>query len=185
MDGFLGYNHIQIKHEDQHKTNFICLWGTIAYQKMPFGLKNVGATFQQAMYFSFHNRKQIVEAYLDDLASGSCKRDDHPTHLRLIFEQCHYYRICLNPNKCIFCVTSSHLLGFIVSTTWIMVDPLKVEEIVQFPPPCTVPQLQSLQGKVNFLRCFITNYAKITKGFMNLLKKDVPFHWDKVAQHSF
>ena len=45
MDGFSGYNQIQIKPEDQHKTAFICPWGTFAYRKMPFGLKNVGATF--------------------------------------------------------------------------------------------------------------------------------------------
>jgi hypothetical protein len=66
-----------------------------------------------------------------------------------------------------------------------MVDPLKVEVIVQLPPPCTIPQLQSLQGKVNFLRRFVTNYAEITKGFMHLLKKGVPFCWDEAAQHSF
>jgi hypothetical protein len=77
------------------------------------------------------------------------------------------------------------LLGFIVSTTWIMVDPLNFEVIVQFPPPCTIPQLQSLQGKANFLRRFIANYAEITKGFMRLLKKGVPFHWDEAAQCSF
>jgi hypothetical protein len=69
MDGFLGYNQIQIKPEDQHKTTFICRWGTFAYRKMPFGLKNARATFQWAMYFSFHDLKNIVEAYLDDLAS--------------------------------------------------------------------------------------------------------------------
>jgi hypothetical protein len=66
-----------------------------------------------------------------------------------------------------------------------MVDPLKVEVIVQFPPPCKIPQLQSLQGKENFLRCFIVNYLEITKGFMRLVKKDVPFHWDKASQLSF
>jgi hypothetical protein len=69
MDDFLRYNQIQIKLEDQHKMAFICPWGTFAYRKMPFGLKNVGATFQWAMSFSFHNLKNIVEAYLDDLAS--------------------------------------------------------------------------------------------------------------------
>jgi hypothetical protein len=68
------------------------------------------------------------------------------------------------------------LLGFIVSTIGIMIDPLKVEAIVQLPPPCTILQLQSLQGKANFLRHFITNYAKIMKGFMSLLKKDFHFH---------
>jgi hypothetical protein len=38
---------------------------------------------------------------------------------------------------------------------------------------------------VNFLRHFIANYAKKTKGFMHLLKKYVPFFWDEVAQRSF
>ena len=45
MNVFSGYNQIQIKLEDQHKTSFICPWGTFAYKKIPFGLKNVGANF--------------------------------------------------------------------------------------------------------------------------------------------
>jgi hypothetical protein len=76
-------------------------------------------------------------------------------------------------------------VGFIVSTIGIMVDPLKVEAIVQLPLPCTILQLQSLQGKVNFLSHFIANYAEITKGFMCLLKKDIHFHWDDATQLSF
>jgi hypothetical protein len=42
-----------------------------------------------------------------------------------------------------------------------------------------------LQGKANFLRCFIANYAKLTKGSMRLLKKGVPFVWDSQSQRSF
>jgi hypothetical protein len=53
------------------------------------------------------------------------------------------------------------------------------------PPPHTIRQLQGLQGKANFLRWFIVNYANITKGFMHLLKKDTPFIWDERAQESF
>ena len=45
LDGFSGYNQIQIKPEDKHKTTFIFPWGTFAYRKMPFDLKNTGATF--------------------------------------------------------------------------------------------------------------------------------------------
>jgi hypothetical protein len=69
------------------------------YKKIPFGLKNVGATFQWAMSFTFHDLKHIVEAYLDDLIAFSCKRVDHPAHLRLIFERCRYYHIWLNPEQ--------------------------------------------------------------------------------------
>ena len=67
----------------------------------------------------------------------------------------------------------------------IHVDPLKVEAITQFPPPCTLTQLQSLQGQANFLCRFIANYAQITKCFMRLLKKDTPFFGDEHAQHLF
>ena len=64
-------------------------------------------------------------------------------------------------------------------------DPLKVEAIVNLPPPRSIKKLQSLQGNSNFLRCFIMNYANITKGFMRLLKQDTPFVWDETAQLVF
>jgi hypothetical protein len=165
MDGFYGYNQINIVPEDQHKTTFICPWGTFTYQKLPFGLKNVGETFQRAMYYAFHDIKHIVQPYLYDLPTHSMHRVDHPIHLRAIFLCCRFYHIRLNPHKCIFCVESSRLVGFIVSHQGIRVDPLKVEAILNFPPPSTLCQLQSLQGKTNFLRRFILNYAEITLGF--------------------
>jgi hypothetical protein len=175
MDEFTGYNQIQIKHEDQHKIEFICPWGIFAYRKMPFGLKNVEETFQHAITFSFHDIKHIVEAYHDDLSSHSHKRVDHITHLRLVFERFHYYRIRLNPHKCIFCIKFGLLLGFLVSEIRIMVYPLKVEAILQLPPSRTIRQLQGLHRKCNFLCQLIVNYANITKVFMRLLKKDTPF----------
>jgi hypothetical protein len=60
-----------------------------------------------------------------------------------------------------------------------MVYPLKVEAILQLPPPCTIRQLQGLQKKDNFLHYFIVNYSNITKSFMHLLKKDTPFIRDE------
>jgi hypothetical protein len=96
--------------------------------------------------------------------------------------RCRHYNIRLNPHKCIFGVESGRLLGFIVANDGIRVDPLKVKATMNLPPPHTILQLQSLQGKANFLHRFIVNYAKITKGFMHLLKKRVPFIWDDRAQ---
>ena len=60
MDGFYGYNQINICPDDQHKIAFICIWGTFTYRKLPFGLKNVGATFQREMDYAFNDIKHIV-----------------------------------------------------------------------------------------------------------------------------
>ena len=99
--------------------------------------------------------------------------------------RCRHYRISLNPHKCVFYIETGRLLGFVVSKVSIHVDPSKVEAIVKLPPPSTLCQLQSLQGKANFLRRFIPNYVEITKGFTTLLKHNTPFYWDEIANKSF
>ena len=152
---------------------------------MSFGLKNVGATFQRAINFDFHDINHIVKPYLDDLPNHSRKRKDHLEHLRLVFERCWHYSIRLNPHKCVFCVDLRWLLSFIVSNKGIKVDSLKVEVIITLPAPRNIRHLQILQCKSNFLRWFIVNYAKIIKGFMRLLKQYSPFICDESSQQSF
>ena len=74
MDSFSGYNQINILPEDQHKTAFICPWGTCANKKLSFGLKNTRATFQRAMSYAFHDIRHIIQPYLDDLPAHSARR---------------------------------------------------------------------------------------------------------------
>ena len=45
LDGFSGYNQVEVEEKDQHKMAFTTPWGTFAYHRMPFGLINAGATF--------------------------------------------------------------------------------------------------------------------------------------------
>jgi hypothetical protein len=100
LDGFLGYNQVLLRREDQLKTAFTMPWGTFMYLRIPFGLMNVGATFQRAMDFSFRDLIQkIIEIYQDDLTVVSKDRKDHLSHLGIVFELCRKYGISLNPKK--------------------------------------------------------------------------------------
>ena len=68
MDGFSGYNQIKIYPEDEKLTSFRTPLGVYCYTVMPFGLKNVVATYQQAMNVIFHEHiRKIVECYIDDI----------------------------------------------------------------------------------------------------------------------
>ena len=131
------------------------------------------------MTLIFHDIKSIIELFLHDLTAHSHIRMRHPYHLRLVLERCWHYLVRLNPHKCIFCVKSSRLLGFIVSKEGIRVDPLKVEAILQLSPPKTIHHLQCLQGMANLLQRFVVNFSNLNRGFMCLLKKDTPFEWDE------
>jgi hypothetical protein len=46
LDSFFGYNQIKVKGANKYKTTFITHWCTFAYEHIPFGLSNAGATFQ-------------------------------------------------------------------------------------------------------------------------------------------
>eukprot|EP00253_Pinus_taeda_P013134 PITA_13134 len=103
LDGFSGYNQVLVHPDDQLKTTFRTKWGTYAYQKMPFGLINAGATFQRAMdtdFRGFINRTVVI--YLDDITVFSKERSNHLHDLNQIFQRCKRYGISLNPKKSFF-----------------------------------------------------------------------------------
>lgn len=149
MDGFSGYNQIWIAPEDQHKMAFTCPWGTYYWNVMPFGLKNVGATYQRSMTIIFHDMMpKLMEDYVDDLSKKSLTCKDRLNVLDKIFKRLEEYKIFSNPKKCVFGVTSEKLLGYIVSCSGIKVDLVKVKAILDMPPPKGISELRTLQEKL-------------------------------------
>ncbi|XP_022042438.1 uncharacterized protein LOC110945108 [Helianthus annuus] len=57
LDAYKGYHQIQMSIEDEEKTAFITDEGTFCYTKMPFGLKNAGATYQRFMNTLFREQR--------------------------------------------------------------------------------------------------------------------------------
>ena len=92
LDGFSGYNQILVIEEDKHKTASTTPWGTYAHNHMPFGLKNVGSTFQREMDQAFQDliRNAIMD-YQDDLMVYSKLWELHSKYLQEFFERCRIY----------------------------------------------------------------------------------------------
>ena len=62
--------------------------GNYYYNIMPFGLKNVGATYQHMMNKVFCNEiGDILEVYMDNMIVKSTNELDHAAHLKKVFEQ--------------------------------------------------------------------------------------------------
>jgi len=123
LDGFSGYNQIMVHPDDQEKTTFTTPWGTFKYVKMPFGLKNAGATFQRAMDIAFAKEiHDFLVIYLDDLTVFSKSDQQHLDHLGQVFIKCRKYGISLNPKKSLFGLQEGKLLGHIISKDGIRID---------------------------------------------------------------
>ncbi|XP_077232198.1 uncharacterized protein LOC143867378 [Tasmannia lanceolata] len=186
MDGFSGYNQIKMAPEDMIKTAFITEWGTYCYKVMPFGLKNAGATYQRAATTLLHDMMhKEVEVYVDDMIVKAKTREEHVVSLRKFFQCIQKYQLRLNPNKCVFGVTSGKSLGFLVSQRGIEVDPQKIKAIQEMTPPKTEKQIRGFLGKVQYLRRFIAQLTTICEPIFKLLKKNASKKWDEECQQAF
>ena len=67
---------------------------------MPFGLKNTGATYQQAMQRCLHD--QLGRNYVDDVIIKSRVKEDLISNLSETFTNLRCFRWKLNPKKCVF-----------------------------------------------------------------------------------
>ena len=86
LDGFLGYNQILVHPDDKENTTFTTPWGMFMYAKMPYGIMNVGATFQRAMDITLSEEKnKFVVIYLDDITVFSKLDKQHINHLEQVF----------------------------------------------------------------------------------------------------
>jgi hypothetical protein len=98
IDRFFGYNQIVVHEDNKEKTAFTTMWGTFMYDKMPFGLMNVGDTFQRVMDIDSigeRDKKEII--YLDNLIVFSNSDVEHLVHLKQNFKKCKKIGLCLNP----------------------------------------------------------------------------------------
>ena len=54
--------------KDQEKTTFITSQGLYCYKVIPFGFKNIGATYRRLVNHMFHNQiGRNAEVYVDDM----------------------------------------------------------------------------------------------------------------------
>jgi hypothetical protein len=120
---------------------------------MTFGLKNTSATYQRAMNLIFHDLLGIIiEVYIDDVVVKSESMDGHLADLHLALERMRQYGLKMNPLKCVFGVSASKFLRFIIHEHGIEIDPTKIESINKVQPPRCKNDMQKLLGKVNYLR---------------------------------
>ncbi|KAI5348612.1 hypothetical protein L3X38_001499 [Prunus dulcis] len=116
MDAYSGYNQIFMHPEDQAHTSFITDRDLYCYKVMPFGLKNVGATYQRLVNHLFALLiGNTMEVYVDDMLVKSRTADKHIPNLSAIFTILKQYKMRLNPTKCAFGVASGKFLGFMIS----------------------------------------------------------------------
>ncbi|GKA86812.1 reverse transcriptase domain-containing protein [Tanacetum coccineum] len=138
--------------EDKETTTFITSQGIFCYTKMPFGLRNAGATYQRLVDKAFHKQiRRNLKVYVDDLVIKSRTEDEIVRDIEETFKTLREINMKLNPKKCTFGVEEGMFLGYKVSTKGLKVCPDKVDVVLSLPSPKCLKDVRKLNGKLAIL----------------------------------
>ncbi|RDX85436.1 Retrovirus-related Pol polyprotein from transposon 17.6, partial [Mucuna pruriens] len=167
IDTYSRYNQIKMHPRNEAKITFITDAKTFYYKAMPFGLKNVGATYQCPMDKIFEKIIGTdVEVYMDDMMVKSMMAGEHCNTLKRVFQ------LKLNPEKCSFRVQAGKFLGFMLTERGIEAYLEKCQVIINMRSPQMVKEVQQLS-------------VETAIPIFNTLKKGERFTWIAESEETF
>src|SRR5258707_13155140 len=146
---------------------------------MFFGLCNLPATFQMMMNNILHPFIDCNEAicYMDDILIYSTSLTDHRRITQEILQTLCSYKLFLQLEKCKFECQEVDYLRLVISKDHVVMDPVKVQGVMDWLQPAKVKDVQSFIGFVNFYWRFICNFSEIAHPLHMATQKSQDSSW--------
>jgi hypothetical protein len=128
---------------------------------------------------------KFVVVFIDDILIYSENEEEHAEHLRIILTRLREHQLYAKFSKCEFWLREVPFLGHVLSDGGIMVDPTKVQEVLNWKAPTSVHEVRSFLGLAGYYRRFIPDFSKIAKPMTRLLQKDTRFVWTPECDVAF
>ncbi|KAE8236440.1 hypothetical protein A4X06_0g9551, partial [Tilletia controversa] len=181
-----AYNLLRIKSGDEWKTALRTRYGHFECLVMPFGLTNAPASFQALMNHIFHDLLDVtVVVYLDDICIFSSDPSKHQEHVREVLRRLIAHGLYCKPEKCTFGASEVRFLGFEVGRDGVRLGADRVQQLLDWPAPTNLRDLQAFLGFCNFFRRFVNGYSRVCLPLTRLLRKNTAFRWDDAADEAF
>ncbi|MCO5550174.1 hypothetical protein L7F22_003656 [Adiantum nelumboides] len=129
---------------------------------------------------------KFIIVFLDDILIYSSTEENHLEHLAKVFDLLREHNLYAKESKCDFFKIEIQYLGHVISSHGVHMDMSKVNDIVHWPHPTNLKELQIFLGLAGFYRKFVRDYAKISVPMTNQLKaQGKTFTWGEAQQRSF
>ena len=174
LDLSKGYYQIKMRDSDISKTAFICHRGKFEFLRMPFGVKNATAVFQELMQTLLSSHKAFSTPYMDDVVIYSNSWADHIQHIDMVLATLRQAGLTANPKKCRWGGKSIEFLGHQVRGGRMSMLGHRAQALSNYTRPSTKKGLRAFLGSIGFYRRYVSQLANQTSILTPLTAKQVP-----------
>jgi len=152
---------------------------------MLFGLTNAPSIFQRYLNNILSEKiDPSVVIYIDDILIYTQTEEKHVELMHWVLKKLSENGLCVNIDKCIFHVPEVEFVGFQIGTQGVQMSQQKVEDILNWPAPRSVQEVQKFIGFSNFYHRFIQGFSKLTLSIQTLTHNSVMWNWTEQCQEA-
>ena len=178
---------MRIKKEDEWKAAFTTPEGSFEPTVMFFRLTNSLATFQAMMnelLKDLINTGKVV-AFIDDVIVGTEDEEGHDELVAEIVKRLEENNLYVKLEKYKWKVREVGFLGVVIGPEGIKMEKEKVKDVLDWPTPKCVKNVQKFLGLANCYHWFIKSFAAIARPLHNMIKKDQKWEWTEKQERVF
>ena len=157
LDICWGFNNVCIKPRDEWKAAFCTNRSLFEPLVIVFRMTNSPATFQTIMNKVFQTviAEGIIIVYLDNILIFTKTEEEHEQTVWRVLEILVKHKLFLCPEKCEFHWRQIEYLRLVISENKVVMDPVKVARVHNWPIPENRTDIQAFIDFVNFYHRFI------------------------------
>jgi len=114
----------------------------------------------------------IVVVYLDNILIFRKMEEEHEQAVRRVLEILAEHKLFFCPKKCEFYQRQIEYLGLVILENKVVMDPIKVARVHDWPTPENQTDVQVFIDFVNFYRHFIQDFSTIARPLFDLTRSD-------------
>ena len=122
--------------------------------------------------------------FVDNILIYSKSKEDYEGHLRIVLQTLREHQLYVKFSKCEFWLIKVRLLGHMVSTSRVSIDPEKVEAM-SWEKSKLVFELRSFLGLAGYYKRFIKDFSRLAAPMTRLTWKKVKFEWNDLCEEAF
>jgi hypothetical protein len=182
-----GYHQALVDPASRFLTAFVTEEGQFEYIRIPFGLRNAPAYFQNVI--SKHVLAGLVcsicEVYIDDVIVVGESFAELRDNTYAVLKRFADHGLVVHPRKWIFGVEQVEFLGHVVSSKGITLSDTKKQGLVDLQCPKDKSTLKSFIGLANYFRDFVPNFSSRIGMLTGLASPKSVFVWNDELQAQF
>ena len=129
--------------------------------------------------------EEKIAVFINDVIIATETEEGHDEIVEEVLRRLEENYLFVKLEKCMWKVREVGFLGVIIGEDGVRTEKEKVQEVIEWPIPKSMKDVQKFLGLANYYRQFVKDFARIAKLLHEMMRKEMKWSWGERQQRVF